>query len=145
MGTGMTAAVLVGVMIGGVTGGMVVHEVGHYAACRYFGYESTIIITLSSSLVPCEATGMERTVMLVAGGGTASLVFLAAMMPRVMRQNCHIRLFLLVGVTTQIINVIIEAGLNQWYNDMTRAMMLAAGLGVAMWIERHHLARRRPA
>lgn len=136
-------------MLVGATSGVLVHEAGHYMACRYFGYESGgITFTLHESSHKCEygsmVTDTEELIMRAAGGGTAVAVFGAALAVfvtasarRAIWSGGHIRFILLVAVTTQIANLILEAAFNQWYNESTRMWWFAVGLAVAIGIEWH--------
>lgn len=139
-------------MLAGAVGGVLVHEGGHYLACLYLGYDSGgITITMSESYHICKDidTDMDVFIVRAAGGGAAMIVFGAALAAfvatsahRATQLSCHIRLLLIVGVTTQTANFILEAMLNFWYNALTGALALAFGLVVALYIERHQLLRK---
>lgn len=135
-------------MLAGAAGGVLMHEWGHHTACLYLGYESAgITITLSESYHVCKDIDGDMDVFIVraAGGGAAMILFGAAFVAtsahRTARLNRHLRLFLLVGVTTQTANFILEAIFNAWYNALTGALVFALGLVAVVYIERHHLIR----
>ena len=136
MGTGLVAAV-------------VVHELGHSTVCSYFGYDSPITINLSQSHAYCEATGAERTYVRLAGGGTAALFFLLALIPDTVRRNDYARLFLLTGGITNMINVVIETSFSATYSNIilynpsfgsmlpVPAVIAFVGFSITVLLERH--------
>lgn len=120
----------------GIYAAVPVHELGHAAACSYFGYDAPITITPFASYVSCGAEGAELAVVRTAGGGTAAALFLALPVPGAVRRRDGARTFLLAGGIGQVLNVTVEAGLPFWYNEATRAVMIAATVALTLWIER---------
>lgn len=118
---------------------LVVHELGHSAACSYFGYDSQITLNLLESHVYCESADMdltfvpiegstpvrttfnitgtdtELTFIRLAGGGTAAAMFLLALIPNFVRRNDYVRLALLAGGITNLINAFIETLVPEQY------------------------------
>ncbi len=129
-------------LLAGAVGGVLVHEAGHYTACRYFGYESSITINLFESYARCGALGTELSVVRAAGGVPASALFGAMLASAAARRNHHMRLFLLTGAITQAINAVLEVGFNPRYDHTARSLGFAAGLALVIWIERRRLIRR---
>lgn len=129
-------------LLAGAVGGVLVHEAGHYTACRYFGYESSITINLLESYVICGALGTELSVVRAAGGIPASALFGAVLASAAARRNHHVRLLLLTGAVTQAVNAVLEVGFNPWYDHTARSLGFMAGLALVVWIERRQLTRR---
>ena len=112
---------LVCVIGAGLLVSLVIHELGHFAACSYLGYDSQITINLLESHVYCEAADTDLTFVPIAGstpastpfnitgadielafvrlagGGTAAVIFLLALIPNFVRRNDYARLALLAG------------------------------------------------
>lgn len=138
-------AYLAAALLAGAVGGVLVHEVGHYAACLYFGYEPGMTINLLESSVMCRAIGTESFIVSAAGGIPSSALFWAMLAPAPLRRSRYVGVFLLTGAITQAINAVLEVGLDSWYDETTRAIGFAAGLVLVLWIKRHQLPGRGPA
>ncbi len=157
----VAAGIIILCMIGGMAAGVVIHEVGHYAACRHLGYESggiTIILHKSSHMCIYDRS-IESTVFYedmhvvrAAGGAVAVAVFGVAvavflLVQTRLRPGCgcicrRVRLFLLSGLVSQIINLVMEAGLAAtWYNDYTRAVGVLLGVVIVLLLERHQFPK----
>lgn len=127
--------------------GIYIHELGHYAACLYLGYESGgIIINLLQSTHTCMFNGMtsdaDRWFVLAGGGSLATTVFgaaLAAFLVIVRARNTthlsdFVLFFILVGFIPQFINLVLEAGVNASYNEATRALGAVCGVFLVCYI-----------
>ena len=142
------------IIAAGMFAGVYVHEAGHYAACLSLGYESAgITVTPYVSSHTCryggQASGAEMLFVRAAGGGLATVafgvpfaVFAPALVRGAMRIRNYARLFLLAGLIPQAINLAMEAGFVAWYNDMTRAVGIAAGVALVFWLEYNQFPRR---
>lgn len=140
-------------ILAGMMSAVLVHEAGHHVACEYLGYESAgIMLTLNHSLQFCkygvQVPPGDLLFIQAAGGGTAVAIFgsLLAAFTLVLRRRTmfygnHVRLFLLAGLVSQFINLVLEAGLNPWYNYTTQAIAVAVSMALIFLLERDHLPR----
>ncbi len=141
------------IIAAGMFAGVYVHEAGHYAACLSLGYESAgITVTPYESSHTCkyggQASGAEMLFVRAAGGGLAVVafgvpfaVFAPALVRGATRAGNYARLFLLAGLIPQAVNLVMEAGFVAWYNDVTRAVGIAAGVVLVLWLEYNQFPR----
>ena len=130
-------------LFAGMSAGVYVHELGHQAACVYLGYESGgITIDTSESSHTCVFDGIVFGVHVwavkAAGGGLAAVVFGAALTAFLLCMrgrgavpfNDLMLYFVLSGFVSQSVNFVMEAWLNEMYNEYAR--MLGAACSVCL-------------
>ena len=120
----------------GLSLAMVVHEVGHSTMCSYFGYDSPITIDFVNAYAVCEATGIERDIVRIAGGGSAATLFGLLLVSTIIRRNDYLRVGLLSGGVSSAVNAIWETVFNPWYDSTALLIIVIVGVALTMLIER---------